>query len=149
MSIGKQAEKGLSLFATGFGIGNRVKNMPGTVGSLLGIPIALAIRPLPYIGFLLIAALAYLAADYEGKKKKDHDHPSIVCDEIVGILPPLLCVSIFYWPIVFLIFRLFDIIKPWPLSWVDNNIKGALGCLLDDIFAGLITWFFMMLIIQI
>ena len=67
-------------------------------------------------------------------------------DEVVGQMLPLLAVpiyetlyplpTIYYCVIAFLLFRLFDIWKPYPVNYIDNNVKGAMGIMLDDIFAG-------------
>lgn len=114
--------------------------MPGTMGTLLAFPIAYALaNTYPYAGYILLCLLSYFAADFEGDRVNDHDHSSIVCDEVIGILPALLCFPYRHWLAIFVLFRFFDIVKPWPISWVDTNIKGAVGCLLDDVLAGMIT----------
>jgi phosphatidylglycerophosphatase A len=66
------------------------------------------------------------------------DHPGIVWDEIVGYLITMTAAPAGWTWIVlgFVLFRLFDIWKPWPISWLDRNIKGGLGIMLDDALAG-------------
>jgi phosphatidylglycerophosphatase A len=129
----------VSLFAIGFGLGLS-PIMPGTMGTLLAFPIAYALNhTYPYTGYILLCLLSYFAADLEGRRVNDHDHSSIVCDEVIGILPVLLWFPYLYWLAIFVLFRFFDIVKPWPISWIDRNVKGAMGCLLDDVFAGLAT----------
>ncbi len=128
----------LKFYGRGFGLG-LMPYMPGTWGTLPAIPIAWlcpdvwGVKLGLYVTLLLIS---FLAADVLGKALGDSDHKSIVCDEIIGILPLLLWTGPQYWLAAFLLFRLFDIVKPWPISWVDNHVTGALGCLLDDLLAG-------------
>ena len=137
-------EKLSQLCATGFGLG-LLKPMPGTWGSLMGIPIAYGLQGLPFltVGLLygMMLVIAYWSADQYGKHLNDSDHSSIVCDEIVGIIPMLWYVPFgIHWIWVFLLFRALDILKPWPICWVDKNVPGAMGCLLDDLLAGLLGW---------
>ena len=107
----------------------------------------------PYVIIVAVMAVAGIwicqqAADMMGV----HDHGSIVWDEIVGFL-----ITVFLMPfsltamvVGFLLFRVFDIFKPWPISWVDKNFGGGLGIMLDDVIAGaasclvlhLIYWFY-------
>ena len=78
------------------------------------------------------------------------DPQEIVIDEFVGQMIPLLCIpiyetlyllpKIYYCLAAFLLFRLFDIWKPFPVSYADKNVKGALGIMLDDIFAGIYSF---------
>ncbi|MCP8352450.1 phosphatidylglycerophosphatase A family protein [Candidatus Synchoanobacter obligatus] len=138
----------LTIYAHGFGTGY-LPLMPGTWGTLPALAVAwllydqsLMIQVMVYAWALV---LAYLAADIAGKKLGDSDHKSIVCDEIIGILPVLLITPMSQWFVAFLLFRILDIVKPWPISWVDKDIKGASGCLLDDIVAGFFSYVIMAL----
>lgn len=67
-----------------------------------------------------------------------HDHPAIVWDEFVGFFVTMFMVPVTLQNVVlgFLLFRLFDIFKPWPISYLDKNCHGGLGIMLDDILAG-------------
>ena len=67
-----------------------------------------------------------------------HDHSGIVWDEIVGYLVTMIAVPLDWkWIVLgFLLFRLFDIAKPWPIGWIDSKLSGGLGIMLDDILAG-------------
>jgi phosphatidylglycerophosphatase A len=68
-----------------------------------------------------------------------HDHPGIVWDEIAGYLITMLAVPV-SWPWLlagFMLFRLFDIAKPWPIREADHSLRGGLGIMLDDVIAGL------------
>ena len=125
--------------------------MPGTAGSVVGVLLFLLLAGLDWPGYLLIVVLALIAGIYlcdaTARALKAHDHPAIVWDEIVGIL-----ITFFMLPkgavwllVGFLLFRLFDIAKPWPISLVDRHVGGGLGIMLDDVIAAL----FALLIIQI
>jgi len=83
-----------------------------------------------------------IAADKLG----EHDFGGIVWDEIVGFLVTMWFVD-FSWQnmiIGFILFRIFDIIKPWPIKWVDKEVSGGFGTMLDDVLAGLLVGFFCM-----
>lgn len=127
----------LSQFAVGFGLGLS-PIMPGTCGSLLALVIAplLIYSQHACIGYVFLLVLAYISADYEGKKRQDHDHKSIVCDEVIGLLPVLLYFPYADWLLAFVLFRFFDIVKPWPISWIDRTDSPA-ACLADDVVAGM------------
>ena len=67
-----------------------------------------------------------------------HDHPAIVWDEIVGYAIAMFALP-FEWPYVlaaFVLFRFFDIVKPWPIGWVDKQLTGGSGIMMDDVLAG-------------
>jgi phosphatidylglycerophosphatase A len=95
-----------------------------------------------YLVFVAICAVAgvYIcgvAADRLGV----HDHGGIVWDEFVGLWVAMAALPVSWASIIlgFGLFRLFDIFKPWPISWMDKNISGGLGIMLDDIAAGVAT----------
>jgi phosphatidylglycerophosphatase A len=130
--------------AQGFDTG-RAPVAPGTFGTLPGVVLALALLPTPlpvYIGItvLLLAVgipLCGEAAIALGRK----DPPSVVWDEIVGMLVTMTAVPLSLTSILagFALFRLFDIWKPWPIGWVDRRLQGGLGIMLDDIIAGVMA----------
>jgi len=127
--------------ATGAYVG-RVPVMPGTFGTLWGIPAAWALSGLgaPVQAALILAAVV-LSIFISGKACEQlgrHDPSSIVIDEICGFL-----VGIFLLPftafnaiLVFILFRFFDIVKPWPVSLLDRKVGGGAGVVLDDVAAG-------------
>ena len=130
----------LMFYATGFGTG-LLKPMPGTWGTLPGVPIAYLMQKLSIeyalLVYFFLVLLAFYAAEVRGRAVEDWDHPSIVCDEIVGVIPLLWYVPFgIHWFWGFILFRFLDIIKPFPISWVDSHISGPFGCLLDDLLAG-------------
>lgn len=128
--------------ALGFGSGLAPK-APGTFGTLAAIPLFILLAPLQpslYLGLLVVMSIVgiYLC----GKTAKDagvHDHGAIVWDEIVGFLITMIMVPVTWQSIAvgFILFRVFDIFKPWPISWLDKHCHGGFGIMVDDIVAGL------------
>jgi phosphatidylglycerophosphatase A len=128
--------------ALGFGAG-LVPFAPGTFGSLVGLAFALAIAPLGF-AWLLVATLAAIVAGFwicgeSARRLGVHDHPAIVWDEVAGMMVTMLAVPDAWWgaPLAFVLFRLFDIAKPWPIREVDHGLGGGAGIMLDDVLAGL------------
>jgi phosphatidylglycerophosphatase A len=78
-----------------------------------------------------------------------HDHPGIVWDEIVGYLITMATAPAgWLWVVLgFVLFRFFDILKPWPISWADKRVHGGLGIMLDDVLAAVYAWLVLHLII--
>ncbi|MEO5561107.1 MAG: phosphatidylglycerophosphatase A [Dokdonella sp.] len=131
--------------ASGFGSGLS-PFAPGTAGSAAALLPWLALRELPWPLFALIVALAFAlgvwASNVVIAKLRIEDPQVIVWDEFVGqsiALAPLLWIARDWrWIIAaFLLFRLFDVWKPWPVSWADRCVKGGLGVMLDDVIAGI------------
>ena len=104
-------------------------------------------------GLLLIVALAAVGGFYLcGKTASDlgvHDHQGIVWDEIAGFWLAMTAVPVTWtWMLSgFILFRLFDIWKPWPIGWLDKQVGGGVGIMLDDLVAGLFTWLLLFLAI--
>ncbi len=116
---------------------------PGTFGTLAALPFAWVIREaygewnLFYASFVLFFIGWWVSAEYV-KKIGREDPKEVVIDEVVGmwlVISACQTSNINILIIVFLLFRLFDIWKPWPISWVDRKVKGGLGIMLDDILA--------------
>ena len=135
----------IHLLAFGFGSGAAPK-APGTFGTLAGgILYLLLLAQLSVSYYLLVLLIATLAGIYIcGKTASDigvHDHGGIVWDEFVGMWITLLWVPAGWgWLAVgFLLFRLFDIVKPWPIRWLDQHVHGGWGIMLDDIVAGIMA----------
>lgn len=128
--------------STGFGMG-RAPVAPGTFGTLIGIPIVYYMQNLNLIQYGLLTAFLLLlgiwAANEYGKHLNEHDHSSIVWDEVVGYIITMFAVPATLTTLVigFVVFRFFDIIKPWPIYVLDKKLKGGLGVMLDDVVAGL------------
>ena len=126
------------LVATMGGIG-RLKPAPGTWGSLVVLPLAL-LGPVPALLLaLLVTIVGFYAVRAVLRDAPDQDPGWIVVDEAAGMLLALagLSVGASFWGVLiaFGLFRAFDILKPWPVSWADQQ-KGAFGVMLDDIVAG-------------
>ena len=133
--------------AFGFGAGLAPK-APGTFGTLIAIPIfilmGLFLGHTAYI--ILTVALIVLGIWICGVTDKTlgtSDHGAIVWDEITGYLLTMFMAPVTWWSILggFLLFRLFDIVKPFPISWFDEHLKGGVGTMLDDVLAGIYAWF--------
>ncbi len=125
----------------GFGLGASPW-APGTFGTLLGIPCYWLMHDLPlafYLGVLaLMFAAGVWACDYTARALGVHDHPAIVLDEVVGYLVAMIAAPAgWMWMAAgFVLFRLFDIWKPWPIHVLDRHVHGGLGIMLDDVVAG-------------
>ncbi len=130
------------LLAFGFGTGLS-PYAPGTVGTLVAFPIAWLTLDLGLTAQIAVAALLILSGVWicgeSAKRIGVHDHGGIVWDEVAGMYVTLLVAppTITGWALAFLAFRLFDIVKPWPIRDLDHRMKGGLGIMLDDIAAAL------------
>ena len=134
-----------SLFlVTGFGIG-LLPVAPGTFGSMLGMVLFLALAHLylPVFWLSLIIVIlyffSYLAVQSALMIIKRPDPGEIVIDEVLGMMLVMMTIPPDpKWAfLAFILFRMFDIIKPWPINQVDNKLKNALGVMLDDFIAAL------------
>ena len=128
----------------------KIKYAPGTIASLMTcLLFLLLINIFNIITIFLITLIiffySFIAINNSFEEFEVDDPQEIVMDEVVGQMLPLLAIpiyetlyplpTIYYCAAAFLSFRLFDVWKPYPISYVDNNIKGALGIMLDDILA--------------
>tara|TARA_B100000686_G_scaffold80161_1_gene86449 strand:+ start:182 stop:667 length:486 start_codon:yes stop_codon:yes gene_type:complete len=140
-------------FITFFMIG-KIKYAPGTFASLFACFLFLLLINITNINNVLLIVLiiffySFIAINNSFDIFDSKDPQEIVIDEVVGQMIPLLAIPIYetlyplpalyYCISAFLLFRLFDIWKPYPINYVDNNIKGSLGIMLDDIFAGIFS----------
>ncbi|MFT5294194.1 MAG: phosphatidylglycerophosphatase A [Colwellia sp.] len=131
----------IHFLALGFGSGLLPK-APGTFGTLAAIPLYLLLAPSSMSVYLVAVIVMSIAGIYIcGKAAEDAgvpDHGAIVWDEIVGFLITMFMVPLSWQSVIvgFILFRIFDIFKPWPISFIDKNVHGGLGIMLDDIIAG-------------
>jgi len=129
------------LLSLGFGAGLS-PFAPGTMGTLAGVALYLILHPLPLFWYLPIVAVSFILGIWLcGKTARAlgvHDHPAIVWDEIVGFLITMIAAPTGWgWILAgFGLFRLFDILKPWPIGLMDARVRGGFGIMLDDLLAG-------------
>lgn len=133
----------IHLLAVGFGSG-LLKPAPGTWGSLVGVIFAVFLWKLTACPafFLVLSMISFLAGIYLCQKTSDdlgvHDDGRIVWDEMVAVwlmfafLPEY---NLLYFGLTFLAFRIFDILKPYPIRYFDQHLHGGLGIMFDDILA--------------
>ncbi|MEX6457551.1 phosphatidylglycerophosphatase A [Moraxella osloensis] len=149
------------IYWLGIGLGSGLPNRAaGTWGTVGGLVVAIPMLWLGFWGFLAVTVVGALVGSYICGKTSDlmgvHDDPHIVWDEWVGmwvsLLPILwlhfydddllqghqLSLLLLYFA-AFVAFRFFDILKPFPIKWVDKNVSGGFGILIDDILAGLMA----------
>ncbi len=144
-------KKPVHLIAFGFGAGLAPK-APGTFGTLVAVPLYMLLQPLGIKVYLAVTLLfVVLGVWLCGKTARDlgvHDHSGIVWDEIVGYLITMIAVPMSWLNILlgFALFRFFDAVKPWPVCWLDRNVKGGLGIMVDDVAAGLLSLCFLYLL---
>jgi len=139
------------LFITFFFTG-KIKFAPGTVASLITCILFLLLVnifnfAIIFLITLIIFFYSFVAINNSFNEFNSDDPQEIVIDEVVGQMLTLLAIpiyetlyplpNIYYCVSAFLLFRLFDIWKPYPISYIDSSIKGSLGIMLDDIFASL------------
>lgn len=136
------------LLALGFGSG-LLKPAPGTWGTLAAVPLYFALvwaLPSGWLAYSLMLLLSFILGVYVcGKTARDvgvHDHGAIVWDEFVGFWITMAFMPN-HWLVVllgFLLFRVFDIVKPWPIKLLDKHVHGGFGIMIDDVLAGLFAW---------
>ncbi|RTE67266.1 phosphatidylglycerophosphatase A [Amphritea opalescens] len=129
-----------------FGLGSGASPWaPGTAGTIAAIPLFLLIQPLSLFWYAVVLLVTFVVGIYLcGKTSEDmgvHDHGGIVWDEFVGYWITMFAAPAgWQWMLVgFVLFRIFDILKPWPISWADKKVAGGLGIMLDDVLAGLVA----------
>lgn len=139
-----------------FGFGSGLSPVaPGTVGTLMAVPLYLLMVRLPWAYYILLLLVAIAAGIWlcgeSARLLGVHDHGGIVWDEFVGFWITMLFVPPqWLWIVLgFLLFRLFDIWKPWPIQIIDKQVAGGLGIMLDDILAGIYALLVLQLIMYV
>jgi phosphatidylglycerophosphatase A len=129
--------------AFGFGSGLAAK-MPGTFGTLAALPLVVLLSHFSSFSVYLIVTIlvSVFGIWICGKTAEDmgvHDDSSIVWDEVAGMLITMLAVPLNWQTVLvgFMLFRFFDILKPWPISYLDKHVHGGFGIMIDDVLAGL------------
>ena len=135
----------VNFLAFGFGSG-LAPFAPGTFGTLAAIPLYLLMSSLSLSLYLLITAVVCVVGVWICGKSSEklgvHDHSGIVWDEFAGYFITMIAAPTgWLWVVVgFVLFRLFDIWKPWPISLLDKNVGGGFGIMIDDILAGIFAF---------
>lgn len=131
----------VKIFATGLGTGY-VPVAPGTAGAALGAILWWGLAPLPYYIYIpTVVAFTFFAVWVSSRACvlfADKDPSKVTIDEVAGQLVTFAFHS-FSWPAMiagFVLFRIFDIAKPWPVRTIDRKLPGGWGVVLDDIMAG-------------
>ena len=128
----------------GFGSGLLLR-ASGTFGTMAALPIYWLINYLPFITYLMIVFITFIVGIWICHKAADwleeDDPSSIVWDEITGYLVAMVVApSNWQWMLIgFVLFRLFDVFKPWPICYVDRRLHGGLGIMFDDVIAGVLA----------
>lgn len=130
--------------AFGFGSGLS-RHAPGTAGSAMAMLPALLLWPLPMVWGLVIVVVAFAVGVWCcqvcAEQMGEADPGAIVWDEFVGVWLVLVLVpnTVVVWLLAWLLFRSFDIIKPWPISALERRFGGGLGIMVDDVLAALMA----------
>lgn len=135
----------IHLLAFGLGSGLSPK-APGTMGTIAALPIYWwGLSYCSPLIFAMIVGISFVVGVWVSEKTSQdlgvHDHGGIVIDEWVGMWITLFLVpkTLTMLLIAFVLFRFFDIIKPWPIKWLDQHVKGGFGIMIDDVLAGLMA----------
>tara|TARA_Y100000590_G_scaffold105202_2_gene119683 strand:- start:308 stop:793 length:486 start_codon:yes stop_codon:yes gene_type:complete len=144
--------KKFNLFFLSFFMIGRIKYAPGTFASIITCILFLILINIFNITFIflitvMIFCYSFVAINNSFDVFNSEDPQEIVIDEVVGQMLPLLAIpiyetlyslpTIYYCVLAFIFFRLFDIWKPFPINYIDNNVKGSIGIMLDDIMASI------------
>lgn len=136
-----------------FGFGSGLSPFaPGTAGTIVAVALYLLLEQLPLAAYLLMLLITFAAGIYlcgrSAKMLGVHDHGGIVWDEFVGYwITMLVAPSGWVWIVIgFILFRLFDILKPFPINLFDKHVHGGLGIMIDDAIAGSFAWVCLQLI---
>lgn len=145
VDVRKMASDPRYLIALGFGSG-LVPRAPGTAGSMVAIPFALLFGLAGDIAYALIVVATLMIGirlcDRVAAELGSKDPGVIVIDEFVGMWITLFMLPKgWYWLIAgFVLFRFFDILKPWPVNWFDRHLPGGSGIMMDDVAAGIYSF---------
>lgn len=134
----------LKLIATWFFVG-KIPKAPGTWATMATLPLAWVLNaagPILYMAFIFfILLVGVIAADYYEKATTIADNSEIVIDEVVGFLITMLWLPATWqaYGLGFILFRFLDILKPFPIGYLDKRVKGGIGIIVDDLVAGIIA----------
>ncbi len=144
----------LEALATGLYLG-KIPKAPGTFGTLLGIPLAWLmatyLSPVAYmIGTIIFLLFSIVVAELYERLFVVHDAKEIVIDEVIGYIIAMTWLPLTWQSFLaaFVVFRIFDILKPGPIRVIDQRVKGGLGTVLDDVAAGLVTSIILQIVLR-
>lgn len=130
------------IYFLAFGLGLGLSPFaPGTFGTLLGVLIYIINHYYIHVNEFIIIIISFIVGvyicDQTAKALNHHDHPGIVWDEVVGYLITMINIKFSFLNVVlgFILFRFFDILKPWPIKIADQKILGGFGIMIDDVLA--------------
>ncbi|MBI2091445.1 MAG: phosphatidylglycerophosphatase A [Deltaproteobacteria bacterium] len=134
-------DKLIKFFATGFGTGYMPKAQ-GTFGTAVGVALFWALSDLPFVHYAIVTIVFIVFASWIAEQARglfgNDDPPQVTIDEIAGFLVTMLGHA-WSWKSIaagFVLFRIFDILKPFPVRSIDRKIKNGWGIVLDDVLAG-------------
>ncbi len=131
----------MQFLASGFGSGC-APVAPGTFGTAAAIPVWILLSFLSPITYAIFVFAIFVLGCYVSEKASQelgvHDHGGIVIDEFVGYFITMFLVPLSWVNILlgFILFRIFDVLKPWPIKVLDRQVKGGFGIMIDDVLAG-------------
>ena len=143
----------IHFLSLGFGSG-LAPFAPGTFGTLVALPLYFLLQKLPLPFYLAVIVAGFVIGIWLCEQTTQalgvHDHSGIVWDEIIGYLITMIAIPLDWRWIVagFLLFRFFDIIKPWPIRWIDSQVSGGFGIMLDDVIAGIFALLVLHLLVR-
>ena len=139
--------------AFGFGSG-LAKKAPGTFGTLAAIPVYLLFKltgmPVYSLLTVIVTVVGVWLCDWAAEKLGEHDFGGIVWDEIAGYLITMWLAPVSWQTVIvgFILFRFFDILKPWPIKWLDQQVQGGFGIMIDDVLAGVFAGGVLLLVVD-
>lgn len=144
LTAGQILRDPILFLAFGFGTGLS-RYAPGTLGTVAALPLYGLLAKLPFAFYLTATVFSVVIGVYlceqASRKLAVHDFGGIVWDEIAGFLITMCLVPCNSQTVAagFVLFRLLDIVKPWPIGWLDRRVHGGLGIMLDDVAAGMVA----------
>jgi phosphatidylglycerophosphatase A len=137
-----------------FGFGSGLSPYaPGTIGTLVAIPLVWLCSLTGDMGYTLLLVLSIMigipVCTAVSQEMGGGDQGAIVWDEVAGFLVTMAFIPLSWSTLLagFILFRLFDILKPWPIGYLDKKVKGGVGIMLDDLIAGALAWAFLKLLL--
>ncbi len=140
-SIRELVKQPIHFLSFGFGSGLAPK-APGTFGTLPGIVLVWLFASLDVAAYIGVVAFVTIIGVYlcgaTAKAMGEHDSSHIVWDEIAGYMIAMIAIPVTWQALLlaFVLFRIFDILKPWPIRWLDKHVDGGFGIMIDDVLAG-------------